>query len=438
MSLPLTNDGAQWVKSIQGGECTAEEVCETLIAQVTRYEPDIRAFAAFDPHRVLQQAQVIDFRPNKGKLSGLPIGVKDIFDTVDFATEYFSPIYRDHRPSRDCSVVARLRREGAIVMGKTETTEFAFMHTGPTRNPHALDHTPGSSSAGSAAGLAAGFFPVALGSQTAGSLLKPASYCGLFAFKPTRGIVSLEGVKPLAPSFDTVGWYGRSMDDLQLLAEVLLEPYLSLQTPPINRPLRLACVIDEFWSTVETPVKEALLTSLLTLRSQGHHIQNTSTPFSLKQLADSHKIVNDREGSRALAYEYASHRNQLSASTLEMIENGLRLTFAEELAAKNTIAAAANAYPQFMAGYDAVITLSTPHSALEGLLNTGTSDLIKVWNALGVPQLNLPLTLPGRLPVGLQIVGIQGGDGWLLEVGRVIAGALGVQSSVVTSKPGEN
>ncbi|ABC28418.1 Asp-tRNAAsn/Glu-tRNAGln amidotransferase A subunit and related amidases [Hahella chejuensis KCTC 2396] len=435
MSLPLTDDGAQWVKSIQNGECKVEEMCEALITQINRYEPDIRAFAAFDPQKLLQQAQAIDSRPSKGKLSGLPIGVKDIFDTVDFATEYFSPIYRNHRPSRDCSVVARLRQEGAIVMGKTETTEFAFMHTGPTRNPHAMDHTPGSSSAGSAAGLAAGFFPVALGSQTAGSLLKPASYCGLFAFKPTRGIVSLEGVKPLAPSFDTVGWYGRSMNDLRLLAEVLLEPYISLQTSPVTRPLRLACVIDEFWPTVETSVKESFLTSLLTLRSQGHHIENTSTPFGLRQLAESHKIVNDREGSRALAYEYASRRSQLSASTLEMIENGLRLTFVEELAAKTTINAAANAYPQFMADYDAIITLSTPHSAPEGLLTTGTSDLIKVWNALGVPQLNIPLTLPGRLPVGLQIVGIQGGDGWLLEVGRVIAGALGVSTSMMTLKP---
>ncbi|PMZ59840.1 amidase, partial [Pseudomonas sp. GW247-3R2A] len=132
----------------------------------------------------------------------------DIFDTAAYPTQFFSPIYANHQPSRDAHVVTLLRQAGALIIGKTHTTEFAYMHTGPTRNPHDLARTPGSSSAGSAAGMAAGFFAVALGTQTAGSLLKPASYCGLFAYKPSLGLVSLEGVKPLAPSFDTVGWYG--------------------------------------------------------------------------------------------------------------------------------------------------------------------------------------------------------------------------------------
>ena len=210
---------------VGAGRLTARSVAEGFITRTLMKEPDIQAFAAFNQELVLEQADRIDRRPEKGLLAGVPIGVKDIFDTVDWATEFNSPIYRDNRPSRDANAVALLRQAGAVIMGKTATAEFAFMHTGPTRNPHDLSRTPGSSSAGSAAGLAAGLFAGALGTQTAGSLIKPASYCGLYAYKPSHNLVSLEGVKPLAPSFDTVGWYGASARDLSLIAQVLIPVY---------------------------------------------------------------------------------------------------------------------------------------------------------------------------------------------------------------------
>ena len=197
---------------------SAEAVAEHFLGCVEAGERSINAFVSFDPDAVRSQACQLKNGNAKGLLAGVPVGIKDVYDTVDHPTRFYSPIYEQNRPSRDAHVVALLRQAGAVIMGKTHTTEFAYMHTGPTRNPHDLARTPGSSSAGSAAGMAAGFFPLALGTQTAGSLIKPAAYCGLYAFKPSYGLVSLEGVKPLAPSFDTVGWYGRSVRDLEVMA----------------------------------------------------------------------------------------------------------------------------------------------------------------------------------------------------------------------------
>ncbi len=180
-------------------------VAEHFLTQIDAREAAIQAFAAHDPQCVRKQAQGLSSPRLNGVLAGVPVGIKDIIDTCDHPTGFYSPIYSNNWPSRDAHVVALLRQAGAVIMGKTHTTEFAYMKTGPTRNPHDLRRTPGSSSAGSAAGMAAGLFALALGTQTAGSLLKPASYCGLYAFKPSHGLVSLEGVKPLAPSFDTLG-----------------------------------------------------------------------------------------------------------------------------------------------------------------------------------------------------------------------------------------
>ena|ERR1700720_3879258 len=188
-------DGSSLVSAVRNGEMSPKEVCEEFIKRIKDAETKIHAFAHFNEEAVLRQAGAIEARGKKGRLAGLPMGVKDVFDTADYPTEYNLPIYRGHRPARDCSVVARLKAEGAVLVGKTETSEFAFMRTGPTRSPHRLERTPGSSSAGSGAGMAAGFFPAALGTQTAGSLIEPASYCGSFAYKPSFGLTSLEGVK---------------------------------------------------------------------------------------------------------------------------------------------------------------------------------------------------------------------------------------------------
>ena len=221
-------DATEIAEAVRSGATTPALVVGHFLERIGIDEPDVQAFVSFDAEAVHKQATQLE--GSEGLLAGVPGGIKDIFDTADHPTEFYSPIYRGNRPSRDAHVVTLLRQAGAIIMGKTHTTEFAYMHTGPTRNPLDLCRTPGSSSAGSAAGMAAGFFPLALGTQTAGSLLKPAAYCGLLAFKPSFGLVSLEGVKPLAPSFDTVGWYGRSVRDLERVARVLIPGFPVFET----------------------------------------------------------------------------------------------------------------------------------------------------------------------------------------------------------------
>ena len=225
MSFLDTADACAIAEHVRKALLGPGQVAEHFLAQTNAREPAIQAFAALDAQCVRKQAQCLGSPQINGLLAGVPVGVKDIIDTGDHPTAFYSPIYAHNRPSRDAHVVALLRQAGAVIMGKTHTTEFAYMHTGPTRNPHDLRRTPGSSSAGSAAGMAAGFFALALGTQTAGSLLKPASYCGLYAFKPSHGLVSLEGVKPLAPSFDTMGWYGRSVRELVLPYVLLMAAY---------------------------------------------------------------------------------------------------------------------------------------------------------------------------------------------------------------------
>jgi Asp-tRNA(Asn)/Glu-tRNA(Gln) amidotransferase A subunit family amidase len=199
-------DATSIAEGVRLGNLDPIDVAEHFLGEIQRQEPQLQTLVSFDPDLVRARAQKIAAASPKGPLAGVPFGVKDVFDTIDYPTEFFSPLYAGNRPSRDAHVVARMRQASGIVIGKTHTTEFAYMHTGPTRNPHDRTRTPGSSSAGSAAGVAAGLFPIALGTQTAGSLIKPASYCGIYGYKPSFGLVSLEGVKPLAPSFDTVGW----------------------------------------------------------------------------------------------------------------------------------------------------------------------------------------------------------------------------------------
>jgi Asp-tRNA(Asn)/Glu-tRNA(Gln) amidotransferase A subunit family amidase len=413
------------------GEVSAREVSLDFIKCIKGLETRIHAFAQFDATAVLRQADAIDALADKGRLAGLPIGIKDIFDTFDLPTEYNSRIYKGHQPSRDSSVVARLRAEGAVVIGKTATAEFAFMHTGPTRNPHGLNRTPGSSSAGSAAGMAAGFFPIALGTQTAGSLIKPASYCGSFAYKPSFGLVSLEGVKPLAPSLDTIGWFGRSVDDLRLIAEVLLGEDLR-STPLVTSPLRLVVAKTDFWDDADTDAKEVLNQAVEALKRRGHICEDISVPFNFHGLAAAHKVVNDKEGSRSLAYELTSHRSLISDSILQMQESALQLTYSKEEQARNYIGIATREMDRFMESHDAVVTLSAAYEAPQGLESTGTSDFIKTWNALGMPQINIPIAF-GRnaMPIGLQLIGQRGSDSRVLEVAHFISQNLGVERSAM-------
>jgi Asp-tRNA(Asn)/Glu-tRNA(Gln) amidotransferase A subunit family amidase len=405
------------------GELSVTAIAEAFLERIQTLEPQVQAFASLKPLQVRLQAALNDSR---GLLAGVPVGVKDIFDSEDHPTQYFSPIYTDHQPSRDAHAVTLLRQAGALIMGKTHTTEFAYMHTGPTRNPHDLDRTPGSSSAGSAAGMAAEFFAVALGTQTAGSLLKPAAYCGLFAFKPSFGLVSLEGVKPLAPSFDTLGWYGRSVRDLNLVAQVLIPGF---KVPDIERrPLRLGFYRTARWDQVAPDVADALTQAVEHLRSVGHQVSEVDLPEEFCAVFDDHLLINDCEGARSLAKEFKEHRALLSPSILAMFDRAAATTWDQESAAKARLASLAPILNERCQPFDAMLgpccgTVAPLYQ--DSAENTGPSDFIKFWGAFGWPQVNLPLPrAEGSLPIGLQLIGRFRQDGSLLRTAERVAADL--------------
>lgn len=416
-------DATAIAERVRSQAVSAEAVAEHFLDRVEAQESSIKAFVSFDPDAVRSQARHLKNSDAKGLLAGVPVGVKDIYDTVDHPTRFYSPIYEDNRPSRDAHVVALLRQAGAVIMGKTHTTEFAYMHTGPTRNPHDLDRTPGSSSAGSAAGMAAGFFPLALGSQTAGSLIKPASYCGLYAFKPSYGLVSLEGVKPLAPSFDTVGWYGRSVRDLELIAQVLIPglPTLaheqSVCTFGFCRTAR--------WDQVDEEVAAALEAAVEDLRMAGHQVIEVVLPEAFASVFDDHLLINDCEGARSLAKELQAHPDQLSEELLAMIERARLTTWAQESAAKKRLATLAAVLELIFQPFDAVLGASCGIVAPLGLGATGPSDFSKFWMAFGLPQINIPLVRKtGALPIGLQMIGAFRADSHLLHAAGQVEAVL--------------
>ncbi|MGF6330300.1 Asp-tRNA(Asn)/Glu-tRNA(Gln) amidotransferase A subunit family amidase [Pseudomonas sp. BS3782 TE3695] len=413
-------DATALSEAVASGETSTATIAEHFLECIQTLEPDIQAFVSFDAHQVRAAAAQC---PGQGVLAGVPVGIKDIFDSADHPTQFFSPIYAGHQPSRDAHVVTLLRQAGALIMGKTHTTEFAYMHTGPTRNPHNLARTPGSSSAGSAAGMAAGFFALALGTQTAGSLLKPASYCGLFAFKPSLGLVSLEGVKPLAPSFDTVGWYGRSVRDLQLVASVLIPGFVA--TGVERRPLHLGLCRTSRWDQVEPEVANALEQALDQLRSIGHHVSEVQLPDEFSGVFDDHQLINDCEGARSLMKEFQQHRTQLSPSTLAMFERAAATTWEQESAAKHRLAVLAPQLNERCQPFDAMLGASCGMVAPVGLESTGPSDFIKFWGAFGWPQVNIPLPrADAQLPIGLQMIGRFRRDGELLRAASRVAADL--------------
>ncbi|POA35626.1 MULTISPECIES: amidase [unclassified Pseudomonas] len=409
--------------TIRSGLATATSVAEHFLTRIEEHEPQVHAFAAFNPQRVRAQAGKLAQENHQGLLAGVPVGIKDIFDSADQPTQFHSSIYTGHQPSRDAHVVTLLRQAGAVVMGKTHTTEFAYMHTGPTRNPHHLAHTPGSSSAGSAAGMAAGFFALALGTQTAGSLLKPAAYCGLYAFKPSLGLVSLEGVKPLAHSFDTVGWYGRSVRDLECVARVLI-PGFTAQTGE-HRHLRLGLCRTPRWSQVEPQVADAFETAIEQLRCAGHQVHEVQLPAPFARVFDDHALINDCEGARSLSKEFHAHRTQLSDSVLQMFERAAATDWEQESAAKARLSLLAPQLARYCQPFDAMLSVSCGIVAPLGLESTGPSDFIKFWGAFGLPQVNIPLNrTEGLLPVGLQMIGGFRNDRHLLWTADQLAATL--------------
>ena len=418
---PARLTAAEAVRRIARGDLDVEALVRACLERIEAREPTVQAWAHLDPDAALAAAQQIDRRGPSGPLYGLPVGVKDIFDTADQPTGYGSPLYQGHRPEHDSAPVAALREAGAMILGKTVTTEFAYRTPGPTRNPHNPEHTPGGSSSGSAAAVADFMAPLALGSQTGGSTIRPAAFCGVFASKPTYGFVSTDGVHPLATALDTVGWFGRSVDDLAL-AGAVLNTTQSPELDPLAEPPRIGVVRTAEWDRVSEAARRALEDVAAALSGEGAIVDELELPVDWSGLGEAWETAIAAGAASAFAEEYRERREGISAPLRELIESGQALSGTRRSEAESLALHGRAAVSELFAEHDAFLTPSSTGEAPSGTGSTGDPLFNRVWTLLRLPCVAIPVTTGvAGLPVGVQLVGRHGGDQSLLEVASHVA-----------------
>jgi len=421
-------------RAIAGGEITSEQLVEACLARIRAAEPEVQAWQYLDPEHALVQARARDLDRREGKpcgpLHGVPVGIKDIIDTADMPTEDGTVLHAGRTPDRDATVVAMLRSAGAVIMGKTVTTECATYSPGKTRNPHNAAHTPGGSSSGSAAAVAAGMVPLALGSQTNGSVIRPAAFCGVYGFKPTHGLIPRHGIMKLSRTLDHVGVFARTIEDVALLAEQLVghdarDPdtaprarmplvRTAAEEPPLT-PL-LAFVKTPVWERASDETKEAFaeLADALGKQCELHEL-----PGSVAAAWDWHRCIMQAEMAANLDLEWQKGRDRLSESLRKQLASGREVTALLYQQARARIPALHEGFDELFSRYDAVLTPSAPGTAPEGLAATGDPAFCTLWTLAGVPAINLPLMRGANgLPLGAQLVGARHQDARLLRTAR--------------------
>jgi Asp-tRNA(Asn)/Glu-tRNA(Gln) amidotransferase A subunit family amidase len=442
--MDLTNlhdvSAAEAAKLVRDGVISAVQLVEACLARIREVDPRVEAWTFLDPELALAQAKAADeFRLSGqpvGPLHGVPVGIKDIIDTADMPTENGSVLHAGRTPSRDAAVITRLREAGAVIMGKTVTTEFATRTPGKTRNPHDPGHTPGGSSSGSAAAVAAGMVPLALGSQTTGSTIRPASFCGVYALKPTHGLISRRGMFQLSRSMDHVGLFARTTEDLALLLEQLVGhdegdpdtqprarvPYgrIAAEEPPL--PPTFAFVKTPRWDRVEPDARDAFAELCERLGDRVEEVE-------LVQADDAygwHETISGPEVALNLRREWEHGRDGLSAALQGRIERGRQVPAHEYLAARARVPAlVASLTELFEQRYDAILTPSAAGTAPKGIESTGDPAFCTLWTLCGTPAVNVPLMQGANgLPLGVQLVGPRHGDARLLRTARWLVSEL--------------
>lgn len=420
---------SELLRQLGAGTTTARGYAEQCIHRIHRHEPVVRAFAALDEHRAISIADSIDkgIAPAGGgaavgPLAGVPLGVKDIFDTLDLPTGCGSPIFTAHRPPRNALVVDRLQSAGAYVMGKTVTTEFAHMHPGVTRNPWNPAHTPGGSSSGSAAAVAAGFLPAAIGSQTNGSVIRPAAFCGIVGFKPTRDLIPFTGGLRFSETLDHVGVMARSVDDVALVASPLvtgdaLESWNAPDDKPL--PLRIGFLASLPWVVAEEDALNALQGALQRLREAGAAIVDFTLPEAVKHASVVHRAITLFEGARRHAATQAAHRVLMSDTLNADLDAGRTIapSFYEDALERR--AGITERARHWFDDFDVLACLPAPGVAPRRLDITGDPSFCTLWSLTGFPAITLPIGLSAAgLPYGLQLAAPAGQDAALLRAAR--------------------
>ena len=414
---------------VESGELTAEAVMRSCLDRIAEREPVIRAWAHLDRDAALAAARASDKAGRGGFLKGVPFGIKDIFDTADMPTGYGSPIYTGCRPGFTASAASLPRAAGGILLGKTVTTEFANRHPGPTGNPHNPAHTPGGSSSGSAAAVADFMVPLAIGTQTGGSVIWPAAYCGVVGFKASYGLFPPAGMHPNTESLDTVGIMARSVADIALFRAALMAiPYDPPAMP--ERPPRLALCRTPHWDRALPDGREALEEAAARLRAAGAEIVESELPPECDSVSEVQRRHSVFEALRVHAPELHRHEALLSADLLDngKIADARQLTLDDFRTAWRDAERMRAAAAEWAGRFDAVLTPPAPGQAPRGLSETGSAIFNGLWTALYMPCLTLPAgTGPDGLPVGVQLVGKRHADTRLLAVGLWVERHLGAR-----------
>lgn len=431
MTEPWSLTALAAAAEIARGALSAEELARSCLDRVAAVDGTVHAFVHLDPDHVLAQARALDEARRNGRptgpLHGLPIGIKDIIDTADYPTECGSSFYAGRRPDRDAAVVARLRAAGAVVFGKTVTTEVAFRVPGPTRNPHDLERTPGGSSSGSAAAVAAAMLPLSLGTQTAGSVIRPASYCGVFGMKPSHGIISRAGVLLHSRHLDHLGVYARTVEDMAFLLDVIAgydpdDPdsravaapafaATAAEAPPVTP--KLAFMRLPIWDKAEPDAREAFESLVAEL---GEHIVPVELPEPFARAWEDHRVIMAADMAHRHARHVAEEGGHASPALRAMVEEGRGLAavrYLEALAATRRYQAGLAEVFEY---YDAILTPASTGVAPRGIDFTGDPAFNALWTLTGLPAVSLPLLQgEGGMPLGVQLVGRMGQDGRLLR-----------------------
>ena len=417
--LDLT--ATQAAQLIHDGKLRLEALTDAYLDAIDRRDPTVHAFTHFDPTQA--RAAAASARP--GRLHGIPIGVKDVLDTADMPSQYGSPIWAGWRPRADAAAVAWARAAGAVVLGKTVTTEFATRKPGPTTNPANPSHTPGGSSSGSAAGVAAGLFPLAYGTQTAGSVIRPAAFCGVVGYKPSYGMISRIGMKIMSDSLDTVGVIARTVADCALFAGAVSGRDLG---DPDGRvaPPRVGICRSPSWNLADADTTALLGRVADALSRAGAAVTDRELPASFTPLIEAHPIIMNSESARALGWELANHPKQISDGLRERLAFGLDQPPTALEGAYRVFETSQRGFPDAMQGLDVLVTPAAPGEAPRGLEWTGDPGFNLIWTALHVPCVTVPAgSGQNGLPLGIQIVGRQGDDRAVLAWARWVEAAIG-------------
>ncbi|HET7596203.1 MAG TPA: amidase [Burkholderiales bacterium] len=416
---PLNELTATEIVRATAAGTSCEAVARACIERIAAREPQVQAWQYFDAEHVIRQARALDKSSKRGPLHGVPFAIKDIIDTADMPTEYGSPIHAGHRPDADAACVALGRRAGGILMGKTVTTEFANQTPGKTRNPFDPARTPGGSSSGSAAAVADCMAALAIGTQTTGSTIRPASFCGVFGYRPTYGDLRLSRVMEASGSLDTLGLIARSVEDIALYRDVLLGVAPEL-LPPQDAAPRIGFCRTHLWSILEPSTQRLLEDAAKRLAQRGAQVVDLALPAEFERLMDAHRWISSFEFARNFTWEIEHHWEEISERLRNgRLKDGLSCSFERYREAKAFAARCRRAFHDVVGDCDVLLAASATGEAPIGLESTGNAAPSTLWTALHVPSITIPAFQgPAGLPVGAQLIARRNEDRKLFSAAR--------------------